>query len=147
MHPEPDPRTYIPAATRVRIGSQLAAIKEAYPYLCGFMEALRDVPGTHGIRDIHVASDSISLREQGPAIVNLKVIVETALGIDQSDARSRVTDALEGYGEDGRRIVYEFTTFENRPAGALASVVEARTRPTRIRETDDLIDRLRAIYS
>ena len=132
MYPEPDPRTYIAAKTSARIGSQLDAMTHTYHDLREFMTALRTVPGTHGIRDIYVASDSITNREHGPATLNLKVIVETEAGIDQADAQSRVTGALEGYVSGERRITYDYTTFENRPAGALASVVAARSRPERV---------------
>ncbi|MFT4307762.1 MAG: hypothetical protein ACMXYM_00130 [Candidatus Woesearchaeota archaeon] len=134
MYPEPDPRTYIPADTRAHIGSQLAAMTQSYDDLREFMTALRTVPGTHGIRDIYVASDSITNREHGPATLNLKVIVETEMGIDQADAQSWVTGALEGYVSGKRRVTYDFTTFEKRPAGALASVVAARNHTERARE-------------
>ena len=142
MYPEPDPRTYIPAEMSARIGSQLTAMTETYDDLREFMEALRNVPGTHGIYDIYVAPSSITNREHGPATLNLAVIVRTERGIDQADARSRVTDALEGYVSKDRRITYDFASSERPPLGAPSSIVAALNQPERVHDHEPPNDTL-----
>ena len=143
----PDPRTYIPAETSARIGAAIEAITGSYNDHLEFITTLRDLPGTHGIRDIYVASDSITYREHGQAILNLAVIVDTETGVSQEDARSRITSALDDYNTGERRVVYEFTSFEKRPIGALASVRETRNNPSPTSGSDELLDRLRTIHS
>jgi hypothetical protein len=144
MHP--DPRTYIAPETSYRIGLELKAIREAYDDQRAFMHALRDVPGTHGIRDISVAVDSITHRERGPSIVNLTVIIDTEPGIDRVDAESWVTSALDGYSAD-RPITYEFGTPNPYPPTAPLSIATARAQSGRVRDADELLERLRTIHS
>lgn len=120
---------------------------EAYDDHLSFISALRDVPGTHGIRDIYVATESITYRKQEPAFLNLVLIIDTEEGTGQEDARSWITSALDGYLGSGSRVTYDFTTFDKRPIGALSSVKSTIERKEREHTDDELLERLKTISS